>query len=75
MVWLLHQCDIDKGDQPMSIGRQNGAAKFSQPKQILATAGPELNRPPGRFHQEDWRPNLLRLVRRKYPADVDGRPS
>jgi len=38
------KCDIDKGDQPMSICRQNGAAKFRQPKQISTTASLELNR-------------------------------
>jgi hypothetical protein len=64
-----------RGAQQMSIGRQNGAPKFRQPRQISARADPEINCPPGRFHQEDWRPDLLRLVRRKYPGDVNGRSS
>jgi len=69
------KCDLDKGDQPMSIGRKNGAATFSQPKQ----AGSK-NRPPGRWiYSPSWsmpasctgdrRPNGWRRVDRLHRRD------
>jgi hypothetical protein len=68
-VWLRHQCDIDKGAQPMSICRQNGAADFSQLPQISATAGPGINRPPGRPPIAWSRSSSKRLpARLRWPA-------
>jgi hypothetical protein len=46
----------------MSIGRQNGAANFSLPRQISARAGLEINRSPGRSDPNRRSDLLRRLV-------------
>ena len=46
----------------MSIGRQDGAANFSLPRQISARAGLEINRPPSRFDPNSRSYLLRRLV-------------
>jgi hypothetical protein len=45
----------------MSIGRQNGSANFSRPRQIPIRVRLEINPPPGRFNP-DRRPDLLRRL-------------
>jgi hypothetical protein len=57
----------------MSIGRQNGAANFSQPRQISARAGPQINRPPGRSNpSRRSRERLAKLANGGDAGDANG---